>query len=397
MEFEEIVKRVEWLDEQQRKSKSDLKDLNGRITSSETTANALAQQLKTLGQQMSDLSVAAARINQFDQMMTKQRADLAKMIEAMEKSTLGREHEMTNNHHASLEDIRKSLLQIGGLVTASEATKKDRVHEEQRRDAAVQDLRAAVEAVERKHGEILNSHKTLEENRRREAKLLADLQGELAAVRKRTDEAREKTTLQSDSIRNLENRMNELLEAETGRQERHGAFLQQLALVQVERDRAWKEWQDKYEAFNQQAGSAESQVAAFEESVRSAQKAQEAYDGLNQRLERRISEVGEIQRLAEERIRQEWVAFKADEQKRWAGHALAQDESIRDLRKDADKMEKRLTAIDDATQTMQDQLQQTTETTEKQLQELMNVSQEWLSAYERIMGHAKTKARKAVR
>jgi chromosome segregation ATPase len=397
MEFEEIVKRVEWLDEQQRKSKSDLKDLNGRITSSETTANALGQQLKTLSQQMSDLSVAAARINQFDQMMTKQRADLAKMIEAMEKSTLGREHEMTNNHHASLEDIRKSLLQIGGLVTASEATKKDRVHEEQRRDAAVQDLRAAVEAVERKHGEILNSHKTLEENRRREAKLLADLQGELAAVRKRTDEAREKTTLQSDSIRNLENRMNELLEAETGRQERHGAFLQQLALVQVERDRAWKEWQDKYEAFNQQAGSAESQVAAFEESVRSAQKAQEAYDGLNQRLERRISEVGEIQRLAEERIRQEWVAFKADEQKRWAGHALAQDESIRDLRKDADKMEKRLTAIDDATQTMQDQLQQTTETTEKQLQELMNVSQEWLSAYERIMGHAKAKARKAVR
>jgi mevalonate kinase len=116
---------------------------------------------------------------------------------------------------------------------------------------------------------------------------------------------------------------------------------------------------------------------------------------LNQRLERRIAEMGEVQRLAEEKLRQEWVAFKADEQKRWAGHSLAQDETVRDLRKDVDKMEKRLTAVDDAGQTLQDQLHQTTETTEQQLQELMNVAQEWLSAYERIMGHSKTKVKKS--
>jgi endonuclease III len=45
---------------------------------------------------------------------------------------------------------------------------------------------------------------------------------------------------------------------------------------------------------------------------------------------------------------------------------------------------------------MQDQLQQTTETTEKQLQDLMNVANEWLTTYERIMGHGK-KTKKAAR
>ena len=121
--------------------------------------------------------------------------------------------------------------------------------------------------------------------------------------------------------------------------------------------------------------------------------AQEAYDGLNQRLERRIAEVGEIQRLAEERLRQEWVAFKADEQKRWAGHSLSEEETLRDLRKDVDKMEKHLAELDDGAQTLEDQLQQTTETTEQELQDLMNLAQQWVSAYERIMGHAKTKAK----
>jgi hypothetical protein len=39
---------------------------------------------------------------------------------------------------------------------------------------------------------------------------------------------------------------------------------------------------------------------------------------------------------------------------------------------------------------VQDQLHQTADATEQQLQELMNVAHEWLSAYERIMGHGKT-------
>ena len=70
---------------------------------------------------------------------------------------------------------------------------------------------------------------------------------------------------------------------------------------------------------------------------------------------------------------------------------------IRDLRKEVEKIEKQVSTIDETAQTVQDQLQQTTDATEKQLQELMNISQDWLTAYERIMGHTKAKVKKAVR
>lgn len=397
MAFEDIFKRVEWLDEQQRKSKTDIKDVAGRLAHFDSTATVLTQQLKTLAQQVGDLSLVAARIEQFDQMITKQRADWAKMVETLDKNTVRREQDIVKSHQADIEEIRKSVFQVTSTITAEVTVKKDLAREEQRRIAALQDLRAAVEAAARQTTETAEAQKALEENRRQEAKRLADLHGEVASVRKRADDAREKVALHTDSLRNLENRINELLETETGRKEEHGAVLQQVAMTQVERDRVWKEWQERFETFKQQAMNVESQVAAFDASVRAAQRAQEAYDGLNQRLERRIAEVGEIQRLAEERIRQEWVAFKADEQKRWTGHSLSQDEAVRDMRKDIEKIEQRLTTLDDAAQTLQDQLHQTTDTTEKQLQELMNLSQEWLSAYERIMGHAKTKAKKAVR
>jgi hypothetical protein len=52
-------------------------------------------------------------------------------------------------------------------------------------------------------------------------------------------------------------------------------------------------------------------------------------------------------------------------------------------------LEERIPPLDDASQVLQDQLHQTADATEQQLQELMNVTHEWLSAYERIMGHGK--------
>ena len=399
MEFEQITKRLEWLDDQQRKNKTALSDLSEQLASLDATANALTKQIKSLSKEFADLGPAAARLNQFDQMMEKQRNDLNKLVESGEKRALRREQETAKLYRSELNEINKSIAKLTETIKIDEIEQRftNQAHEEQRLNLAIQDMRTKVEEALEKSSEILAAQKPIEEGRRQDAKRLADLQGDLAAVRKRADDARDKTTLHSDSIRNLENRISELLETETERKTAQTTFLEQQALAQVERDRAWKEWQAQYDTFEKQAENMESQVVALDDTIRAAKRAQEAYTEINQKLERRTAEVSEMQRLAEDRIRQEWVAFKADEQKRWTSHSLSQEETMRDMRKDMDKLEQRATQLDDATQTMQDQLHQTADTTEQQLQELMNVANEWLTAYERIMGHAKTKPKKAAR
>jgi chromosome segregation ATPase len=297
-----------------------------------------------------------------------------------------------------LEELRKSIAVIGRSIDTEDIYKKikEQTRDNQRLNLAVQDISTKVDDLVTKNNEVALAQKSMEEPRRQDAKRLADLQGELASVRKHADDARERTTVHNDAIRNVENRINELLETEKGRAEAQATFLAQQAMALVERDRGWKDWQEKYEVFKQQADNMEAQVVALDDSIRAAKRAQDAYNDLNQKLERRIAEVSEMQRLAEDRIRQEWVAFKAEEQKRWTSHSLSQEGSMRDLRKDMDKLEKHTTVFDDSIQTIQDQLQQITDTTEQQLQELMNVSNEWLTSYERIMGHGK-KTKKAAR
>jgi hypothetical protein len=160
-------------------------------------------------------------------------------------------------------------------------------------------------------------------------------------------------------------------------------------MAQVERDRGWKEITSRFEAFISQTSDIDLQLNALETTHQAVKKSQDTFADLNQRLERRINEITEMQRLAEDRARQEWVTFKADDQKRWTNYNLAHEELLRDLREDLDKFTARLTQLDDAIQNQQDLLQQTTETTENQLQDLMNWAHEWLTGYERIMARPK--------
>lgn len=392
MEFEQIAKRLEWLDNQQRKHETAVSGLEGRVASLETSVNALTKQLKELTKEISSIGPVAERANQFESMLTKQRNELTKMIEATEKRAEKREKEISKFQETEIIDINRRIEKVTlAAIKPEDVTREFKKHtlEEQRLALAVKDMQHQVDEAVKSTEPLFTAQKILEDARRQDAKRVADIQGELAAVRKRADEARDKVVIYGDSISNLENRMGELLETENERKESQTAFLTQQALAQVERDRSWKDWQTQYEAFKKQAANMDVQVAALDDSIRAAKRAQDAYTELNQKLERRIAEVSEMQRLAEDRIRQEWVAFKADEQKRWTGHSLSQEESMRDLRKDLDKVEERITLLDDTAQTLQDQIHQTTDTTEKQLQELMNVANEWLGTYERIMGHGK--------
>ena len=85
------------------------------------------------------------------------------------------------------------------------------------------------------------------------------------------------------------------------------------------------------------------QLQEWDAIQRAAKRAQESYEEIVQKFERRINEITEMQRLAEDRFRQEWVTFKADDQKRWTSFTLSQDETHKDDLAGVGKLEGRLT------------------------------------------------------
>ena len=397
MEFEQIVKRLDWLDAEQRKNKSALTSLEERLKSMDTSIESLVKQFKGLEKSMAEISSSAARLNQFNELLASQRDDFNKALEELEKKHTRREREAVKRHLEELESVQKEVEKIKKAVppelTAIRSELKLRTTDQLRLGDAVAGIKPQIDDVLRAHEEVKTAQKILDENRRQDIKRVADLQGELTALRKRIEEARSKADVSADGMRNIENRINELLLSESERKSAQAAFIEQQTLGQLERERFVKDWQQKFNEFKQQGKTLDAQIAALEETLRAAKKSQETYTDLNTRLERRITEISEMQRLAEDRLRQEWVTFKADDQKRWTGYSLSQEETMRDLRRGVERVEERITILDDGVQALQDQLHQTTDVTEQQLQEFMNVTHEWLTAYESIMGHTKKTAK----
>jgi DUF4097 and DUF4098 domain-containing protein YvlB len=110
---------------------------------------------------------------------------------------------------------------------------------------------------------------------------------------------------------------------------------------------------------------------------------------LTQRVERRVNEITEIQRLSEDRFRQEWVTFKADDQKRWTNYTLNQEEQRNEANRQFGKLAEQTTQIEDELQEVKDMLQQANELVEKRLQSMLQIAHEWVTSYERTIGSSR--------
>jgi prefoldin subunit 5 len=393
MELEDLVKRVEWLEKENRKAQGLITDLQTQVAAYEGNFSLLREQIKSVGADLARFTSTAARLEQFDSLVSQYRSEVNKSIEDVEKRREKHEREVENRRRTEVENINKSLIDLGKRLEIFDEFKKAlqlRADEDARMLRLITDLQKKLDEFSRADDDIRRTTRVIDDARKQDAKRLADLSGELAAIRKRADEAREKSDLNADSFRLLDTRLNELLSSESERRQAQMAFIEGQNLSQVERERSWKDMQARFESFTRQTANLDQQLASLEETQRAVKRSQDAFEDMNTRIERRIKEITEIQRLAEDRFRQEWVTFKADDQKRWTNYSLTQDETQKDVRTELEKLNLRVTAVDDIIQTLQDLFQQTSETTETQLQELMNWTHEWLTNHERIMGRSRT-------
>lgn len=385
MEFEQIVKRLEWLDQEHRKDKSSLDELTERLTRTEGELGAANKCIKDLDNLVSRLSTTAARIEQFDLALSNQRKEIVKYLDDVEKKRQERQQEIDKRQQVQLDGNNKSIAEMQKTLTEVKRELKTNADEEQVQHKLLKEWENRMQLVVKTVEEIQHGQKVAEDTRRQENKRLVDLQGEVSANRKRLDEIRERNDLLADSLQRAETRLGDVVASEAERKQMQANFIETQVRHQVERDRDWKEWRERLQTMRDQTETMERNLQEWDTAQRALKRAQETYEEIAQKFDRRINEITEMQRLAEDRFRQEWVTFKADDQKRWASYTLSQDETIKDTRAELARMGVRLTATEDLAQTHQDVLQQTKEANEQLFQGLLAQLHELLAAYERIM------------
>jgi chromosome segregation ATPase len=391
MDIDQAVKRVQWIEEERRKDKDTIAMMENRIVTLEGSFRAITQQNKDISGEVSRLAAVITRMDQYDANFLQLRVETKHLIEELNKDIKNREDEAEKVRRVEVKAIDNNVVEVRKELEAIPKLEKGILtcaEDDVRLRRSIDELREKIEGVHHEEEEYTRTFRILEDGRRQDAKRLTDLQGEVAALRKRVDDHRGQIEVGNTGLRKIETRLNELLLVETERREAMTAFIDKQVLTQVERDRVWKEWQTRFETIEKQAIDVEAQLVTLESTHREAKRVQVSLEELTQRVERRINEITEIQRLAEERFRQEWVTFKADDQKRWTNYTLTQEEQHNEVNRQYTKIIEQVTQLEDSLQEIQDLVHQVNELAEKRLQALLALAHDWVSTYERTMGRA---------
>lgn len=392
MDYDQVLKQLDWLNDERRKDKDIISKQEERITSMEGNISAANQQIKDLNSEITRLSTVVSRMDDFDSALLQQRLELNKNVEEQDKQTKKREEEMEKVRRVEMRSIDTSIAEIRQELEAFSGINRSlqaRVDEETRLGGQIDELRLKIQDLQRSEEEYTRTYRLIEDGRRQDSKRLVDLQGEVTALRKRSDEQRGQMELVSSNLRKVEGRLTESLTQDAERQEAQDAFIEKQALQHVEFDRTWKEWQAQIEKVDRQSEDVERQFTSLDSTHSEVKRLKGNIEELQSRIERRTNEITEVQRLAEERFRQEWVTFKADDQKRWTNYTLTQEEQRNELSRNLEKMGDQLIDLKLGLQEVQDIMQQMNEETERRLQSLLSLTHDWVAAYERIAGNTR--------
>jgi chromosome segregation ATPase len=391
MELEQVNKQVDWLDKERQKDKLKIGSLEEKINALEGKIAPLDHQLKDLSGEITRLGAMLARIDGFDESLLQIRIESKQTFEDQDKQTKKREEDLEKARRTEIRGLETSIGELRKETEQLPELKRNlklRIDEEIRLSRTIDEVRNRIETIRRSEEEYTRTIRLLEDGRRQDSKRITDVTGEVAAIRKRTDDHSGRIDLSVATQKKVETRLNELSAVESERREAISNFMDSQVLRDVERERIWKDWQTRFDQVETQAKDIESSLQALDATQRAVKLSHQTVDELTQKVERRVSEITEIQRLAEERFRQEWVTFKSDDQKRWTNYTLTMEEQRSEAGRQHEKLVEKVTHLEDEIQEFQDLIQQMNQHTEKRLQALLAMAHEWVSSYERTVGRA---------
>ncbi len=384
MDFEQIVKRVEWLDDERRKDKLIIASLDDRLSKSEGTYTSLMQELREFSNELTRLKTVPSRFDTVDAVIAQLRVDFNRSLENLEKQKSEKDRETEKVRQADFESLNVSIANVRKNLDVLTDMKKDikaREEEEKRIIKLVAEFDKKLMDIKRSDEEYRRAQKISEENIRQDSKRILDLQGEMTSSRKRIEEQRGKVELASENLRKNEMRINELLNSEGERKQSQVAFIEKYNLAQVEKDRIWKDWQARFEVISNQAINLDEQLQKLDATQRAIRHSQSAFEDITQKFERRINEITEMQRLIEDKMRQDWISFKADDQKRWSNYMISQDEQFQETSRTFDKFENRLLQLEEISQELNDLTRQILDTNGRSIQSIFNLIKEMNEDY----------------
>jgi chromosome segregation ATPase len=386
VETDQIDKRFTWLDEQRRKDVEELGRVGEELESLERELRRVADQLQSLAGEQARTSALAAKANRVDATLDQHRLEVGELIEATEARRIAREKQLEELRKAgerqtaqALDAVRSELKAVQEMRDALEGRRQ----EELRISRSLDQMAKRMEALGKQAEDRGRQSAGLLEARRQDGQRITDIETGLVEQHKRIESAQARLDLAEEDARRLQARLADLDAAQNDLRQVQTLWAEQQAVRQAEFERAWKAQEKRFTEFVEQAEGLAEQLREFTETHRSLKQLEAELAEVVARLERRIEEVSEIQRLAEDRFKQEWAGQQADAHKRWTAFRLESEEQRRDHDRLHQRLADDLRTIQEDLAESKELLQQHLQSEKQRVEESLAAMQQWAAELKR--------------
>ncbi len=388
MDNEQLEKRIKWLDDERRKDKNIISELENRLVKLNEKLDAVDIRTREYDSDITRLRTSVSRVDDFEADLGVLRVDRKKEIKDQEKLAKFWIADAKKDLRAQLRGLetqQKKLLEEIKRIKVLEKDMKTREEEEIRFNASLREIENSFTDIQKDYKDYQLDSKTFKQDRQKEIKRVADIRAEQSALRKRVDEVRGLMDLVNSDYQKVKSRIQELESTRRELKKEQEKFLESANLKLIERETTWKNWMTRFEGIEIQAQDLDEQMTKLDTTHRGIKRMQDELKDLSSLLDRRVNEITEMQRLANEKFRAEWTTFTADDQKRWTNYTLSQKEQTKLLERHYKEGEDRISVLEDGLQDIEDQMVQVSKYTETQLQGLLGLMREWAGDFEQIM------------
>lgn len=328
----QTARMIEWLDEERRRDKNTIAQMQERLNQQAEVIEQLRRHVNGVEDEVSAQKTQFMPVNRDQELMSILRKEFDEVVESMEAKRLTAEREGERRAEVARESIVSMIRKVEERQGKAEETFRDVMNarsERERLSAALAAMQARIEDLGKKIEEPERRLTLIEEQRRQDGRRLSDIQATMPEMRKDIESINTKLDLVEGLTKSNEKRMIDMQNGESERREEIQQFLDQQNLMSQQRDQQVKDLRDRVSAYDDDMRRNMERFEAWAETHRQMKKVVEDFERIGERLERRINEVAEMQRLSEERFRTEWNDWIEEDQLRWREFTVSNDESWR--------------------------------------------------------------------
>jgi chromosome segregation ATPase len=319
-DLNEIRDRLDWLDQERRKSSRRLVELEQRITVQEREIGSREKRIQELESKLSRASSDIARLSQFDDQLKQLKDELVKQIDQYDerrKRDNGEQEKLRRVEHEiyqrEIADLRKEIVPISRLENDMEL----RQSEESRLANMLGGVQNRVTTMSNNIEKWGQELKFVDESERTNARAVAELQSSILENSKRFEPIETRLDVASHNLVKAQTRLQEVISNGDELRQNMTALSEQIQVGEYERnqqiDNSQRTIDEKLEEMNQFA----TEWVKYAEQYQEAKTAVQRLEEWQEHIEQQQRDSTELTRVEANRMRSLWDGFLLEDEKRW--------------------------------------------------------------------------------